>query len=51
MLETGWDARDFVARLDAGEFDGRFMGGVAFLVAYASAARGKQPSSPTVNPP
>ena len=22
MLETGWDARDFVARLDAGEFDG-----------------------------
>jgi hypothetical protein len=23
MLKTGWDARDFVARLDAGEFDGR----------------------------
>ena len=23
MLETGLDARDFVARLDAGEFDGR----------------------------
>lgn len=23
MLETSWDARDFVARLDAGEFDGR----------------------------
>ena len=23
MLETTWDARDFVARLDAGEFDGR----------------------------
>ena len=23
MLKTGWNARDFVARLDAGEFDGR----------------------------
>lgn len=23
MLETDWDPRDFVARLDAGEFDGR----------------------------
>ena len=23
MLATGWDAWDFVARLDAGEFDGR----------------------------
>jgi len=23
MSEAGWDAEDFVARLDAGEFDGR----------------------------
>jgi len=23
MLESKWDAEDFVARLDAGEFDGR----------------------------
>jgi hypothetical protein len=23
MSKSGWDAEDFVARLDAGEFDGR----------------------------